>query len=63
VANIDAEAVVMKEEPNLVSHNLKYFVPMVKSLFIDLCDSSDKDGPFCLDVVVLLCVNSWLAEE
>jgi hypothetical protein len=63
VANIDAKAVMMKEEPNLVSHNFKFFVLMAKSLFIDLCNSSYKDGPSYPNVVVFLCVNSRLAEE
>jgi hypothetical protein len=63
VANIVVDNVVMKEEPNLVFHNLKFFVPMAKSLFIDLCDSSYEDGPPFPNVFVLLCMNSWLAKK
>jgi hypothetical protein len=52
------EGIVMKEEPNPISHDLKFFVLLVESLFIDLCDFSNEDGPSLLDVVVPLCVNS-----
>jgi hypothetical protein len=63
VANIVVDGVVMKEEPNLVSQNLNFFVPMAKFLFIDLCDSFDKDGPSFPYVVVLFYGNSWLAKK
>jgi hypothetical protein len=53
----------MKEEPNLVSHNLNFFTSMVESLFIDLCDFSYKGNPSFLDVVVPDCMNSWLVEK
>jgi hypothetical protein len=45
----------MKEEPNAVSHDLKFYVLITKSSFIDLCDYFDKDedGPL-LDVVILI---------
>jgi len=59
VINIIVEGVVMKEEPNLVSQDLKFSILMVESLFINLCDSSNKNGPSFFDVVVPLCVNSW----
>jgi hypothetical protein len=32
-------------------------------LFINLCDSFHKDDPSFLDVVILLCMNFWFAEE
>jgi hypothetical protein len=63
MANIVAEDVVMKEESNLVSHNSKFFILMVESSFINLCDSSDENGPFLLDLVVPLFMNSKLAKE
>jgi hypothetical protein len=58
VANIVAENIVMKEEPNLVSHNLKFFISMAESLFIDLCDFFNEDNPSFLDVVVHVYMNS-----
>jgi hypothetical protein len=42
----------MKEKPILISHDSKFYVPMAKSSFIDLCDSFDEDGPSLLDVVI-----------
>jgi hypothetical protein len=35
----------------------------VKSLFINLCDSFDKDDLSPLDVIVLVFVNSKIEEE
>jgi hypothetical protein len=58
MTNIVVKGVVMKEEPNLVSHNSKFFVSMVESSFVDLCFFSNEDDPSLLDVVVLLYVNS-----
>jgi hypothetical protein len=52
MANIIMERVLMKEEPIEISHNLKFFVSIMKSLFIDLCDSFDGDNPSPLDVVI-----------
>jgi hypothetical protein len=54
MANIAIEGVVMKEKPKLVSHDSKFSILMAKSLFIDLCDFSDEDGPSLLDVVLPL---------
>ncbi len=62
MANIVVKGVVMKEEPNLVSHNSKFFVSMVESSFVDLCAFSNEDDPSLLDVVVLY-VNSRHIEE
>jgi hypothetical protein len=58
VANITMKDVVMKEEPNLVSHDSKFSILMAKSSFIDLCNYSNEDSPSILDVVVLFYVNS-----
>jgi hypothetical protein len=41
----------------MTSHDLKFFIPIIKSLFIDLCDSFDKNGPSFFDVVVPIFVN------
>jgi len=57
VAKIVVEGVLMKEKPIAVSHNLKFFVPIVESLFINLYDSSNEDSPSLLDVVVPIFVN------
>jgi hypothetical protein len=63
MANIVAKGVVMKEKSNPVSHNLKFFIPTVESSFINFCDSSDENGPFLLDLVVTLFMNSQPAKE
>ncbi len=57
VANIAAENVLMKEEPITVSHNLKFFVSIMQSSFINLCDSFDKDNLSPPDVVVPISMN------
>jgi hypothetical protein len=57
VANIVVKGVLTKEEPIAISHNLKFFVPIVESSFINLCDYSDEDSPSLLDVVVFIFVN------
>jgi hypothetical protein len=44
MANIATQGVMMKEKPNVVSLNSKKIVPILKSLFIDLYDSSNGDG-------------------
>ncbi len=62
VANILTEGVMMKEKSNLVSHNLKFFIPMAESTFINLCDSFEEDGPSLPNVVVPFCEDSQLAE-
>jgi len=58
VVNIVAKNIMMKEEPNLVSHDSKFYIVMVKSLFINLCDFSNKDSPSFPNVVVLVFMNS-----
>jgi hypothetical protein len=63
VANIAANGVVMKEEPTTISHNLKFFILIVESSFIDLYDSFDEDGPSLFDVVVPISVNSQPIEK
>jgi hypothetical protein len=63
MANIVAEDIVMKEEPNLVSHDSKFFVLMVKSSFINIYDSFEEENPSLLDVVVPLYMNSQPVEE
>ncbi len=60
MANIIMERVLMKEEPIEISHNLKFFVSIMKSLFIDLCDSFDGDNPSPLDVVIPSSEISWI---
>lgn len=62
MANIVAEGIMMKEKPNLVSHDSKFFVLVVKFSFIDLCDSSNKDSPSLLNVVAPFCMNSQLVK-
>jgi hypothetical protein len=63
MANIAAKGVVMKEKPTIISHNLKFFILIVESSFIDLYDSSDEDGPSLFDVVVPISVNSQPIEK
>jgi hypothetical protein len=63
MANIVAKGVVMKEKPNLVSHNLKFSVSMVELSFIDLCDYSNENEPSFPNVVVLICMIIWVVEE
>jgi hypothetical protein len=58
LVNIFVEGVMMKEKPNLVSHDLNFYILVVKSSFIDICDSFDENGPSLPDVVVHLCMNS-----
>jgi hypothetical protein len=47
----------MKEGPNVVFFNLKVFIPIVKSSFIDLCDYSNEDDLALPDVVVPISMN------
>jgi hypothetical protein len=56
------EGVMMKEEPNVVFHNSKFFVSIVESSFINLCDYFNKDNPSLLDVVPIF-MNSQPNEE
>ncbi len=63
MANIVVKNVMMKEEPNLVSYNLKFYVIVAESSFIDLCDSFNKDDPSFFDVVAPLCMNSQPTKE
>ncbi len=63
MANIVTKGVMMKEEPVAISHDLKYFDPIVESSFINLCDFFDENDPSLLDVVVHVSVNSRPVEE
>ncbi len=63
MANITNGGVLMKEKPTMVFHDLKFFVPIAKSLFIDLCDSFDEDDPSHVDVVIPIFVNLQVDEE
>ncbi len=63
VVNIVAQGVMMKEEPIIISHKLKFYVLIAESSFIDLCDSSYDDKHSFLDVVVLVFVNSQAVEK
>jgi hypothetical protein len=58
VANIAMRGILIKEKPTIVSHNSKFSILIAKSSFIDLCDSSNKDGPSPLDVVITIFINS-----
>ncbi len=53
MANIVVVGIIMKEEPNAVSSNSKFSILIVKSLFINLFDPFDKNGPSLFDVVVV----------
>lgn len=63
VANIATKGVVMKEEPNPISHDSKFFVLLVESSFINLCDFSKEEDPSLLDVVVPEYVKFWPVKE
>jgi hypothetical protein len=52
VTNIVVEGVMMKEKPNAVSHDSKFFASITKSSFINLYDSFDKNEPTFPNVVV-----------
>jgi hypothetical protein len=58
VTNIAAKGILMKEKPIAIFHDLKFFVSIVKSLFINLCDSFDKNGPSPPNVLILVSMNS-----
>jgi hypothetical protein len=63
VANIVVEGLLMKEEPIMVSHYLKLLVSILKTLFIDICDSSNKDNLSPPNVIVLVSMNSKITEK
>jgi hypothetical protein len=63
VANITVEGVMMKEDPIAASNNLKFFILIMESSFINLYDSFDEDDPSLLDVVVPIFVNSRPIEK
>jgi len=48
----------MKEKPIAISHNSKFYVSIVKSSCINLCDSSNEDGRSFPNVVVPVFMNS-----
>jgi hypothetical protein len=62
MANIATKGVVMKEEPNVVFHDSKFFVLIMESSFINLCDYFNKDDP-SLPVVVPIFMNSRANEK
>ncbi len=49
--------VLMKEKPITIFHDSKFFVLIVESWFINLCDFFDEDSPSPLDVVVHVFAN------
>ncbi len=57
VANITMGGVLMKEKPIVIFHNSNFFVLIAESPFINICDSSNEDGPSPLDVVVHVFTN------
>lgn len=63
VANIATEGILMKEKPTMVFHDSKFFILIVESLFIDFCDSFNKDNPSFLHVLVPIFVNSRIDKE
>jgi hypothetical protein len=48
----------MKEKPILIFHDSKSFVPIMESLFINLCDFSDENSPSPSNLVVHVSANS-----
>jgi hypothetical protein len=63
MANIAMEGILMKEEPTMVSHDSKFSILIVESLFINFCDSFNKDNPSFLHVLVPIFVNSQIDKE
>jgi hypothetical protein len=57
MANIFVQCIMMKEEPNENFHNLKFSIPIAKSLFIDLCDFFDENDPSLPNVLVPISVK------
>ncbi len=41
MANIVVRGILMKEKPTAVSHDSKFYVSIMKSSFINLCDFFD----------------------
>ncbi len=58
MANIVVKGIFMKEKPTLISHNSKFLLPIAESSFINLCGSSDEDGPSFPNVIVPIFTNS-----
>jgi hypothetical protein len=54
---------MIKEEPILISHDLKFYVSMAKSSFINLCDSSNEDDLSLPNVFVPISMNYQLLED
>jgi len=63
VANIAMGDILMKEKPSMISHDLKFSIPIVESSFINLCDFSDENNLSPLNVVVLAFMNLQVDEE
>ncbi len=57
MANIVIQGVILKEEPNAISHNSKKIVSIMESSLIDLFYSSNKDNLSVLYIVVLIFMN------
>jgi hypothetical protein len=58
VANIVTEGIMIKEKPIMLSHNSKFSILIMESLFIDFYDSSNEDNLSFLDILVLVVRNS-----
>jgi hypothetical protein len=58
VANIIMGGVLMKEKPIAMFHDSKFYVLIVESSFINICDSFDKYSPSPPNVVVHVFANS-----
>jgi hypothetical protein len=56
------EGDMMNEAPNVIFHDSKFFVLIVESSFINLCDYFNKDNPSLPDVVPIF-MNSRANEE
>ncbi len=63
VTNIAMEGILMKEGPTMVSHDSKFSILIVESLFINFYDYFNKDNPSFLDVLVTIFVNSQVDKE
>jgi hypothetical protein len=63
MANIVAQGVTMKEKPNAICHESKFYILITESSFIDLCDYFDEDKHSFFYVVVLVFVNSRVVEK
>jgi len=58
VVNIVTEGIMIKEKPIMLSHNSKFSILIMESLFIDFYDSSNKENLSFLDILVLVVRNS-----